>query len=195
MTTNPATQHKAIDADLSTIVGVDFEAVARRLHAVVDSTTGANNLRPWEDGANVDPDGFSARASGSDSGGSKSADTTSSVERVAAARLRHSDPTGDLVAAALVHLANAARSARSIDVVLAKIAATYGDVANAGPVVGCWALDRVGGWEPVHATIVIDAQSYALGRWAYDYHRRQGTLPTLAQCRAHVGGRRVFVSA
>lgn len=192
------TIHKAIDTDIVTINAIDFEAIGRDLHRIIAATTGTLHPRPWETPVESTPDGYPASASGSDPGGGGHVTTnTTSVENAAERRRRHRDPVGKLIAAAVDHLATAASHARAIQATLDRIVATQ-TVDNTTSVTlaaGCWALARVGGWEPVHSTIIIDGQPYALGRWAYDYHRRMGTIPTLAQCRAHVEGRRVYVKA
>lgn len=193
--TDPRTLHKNIDNDITTLAAVDLDELGRQLHAIVNATSGAHNLRHWEDPAGAEPDGYPPTASGADAGGGHTTSTSTSVERAVDARTRHRDPIARLVDRAIESLANAVDSTRSVAVILATIDKTRADAPPAGLAAGCWALNRVGGWEPVHATVIIDGQPYALGRWAYDYQRRLGTLPTLAHCRAHIEGRKVFVKA
>lgn len=58
---------------------------------------------------------------------------------------------------------------------------------------GCWALARIGAWEPVlHEVVVDDGSKVGVGRWAWNFRRSQGRLPNREECRAHVenpGGR------
>lgn len=61
------------------------------------------------------------------------------------------------------------------------------------PEPGCWAMARVGAWEPVHRKTFVGDEERALGRFAYDFVRRAGRLPTIEECRAHSEGRRIHL--
>jgi hypothetical protein len=61
---------------------------------------------------------------------------------------------------------------------------------------GCWAMARIGHWEPIHRyTVHVNGQAYALGRWAYDFTRNVGRLPTVAECERHSRGQQVRMPA
>lgn len=193
MKTDPKTLHRAINADLVALNAIDFETLATQLHTIIDTTTGNHHLRQWETPIDTEPDGYPTTSSGSDAGGAHTTNTSTSVERAADARTRHRDPIDQLITRALHNLADTVNNARGLAGALAELDTIRTNKPATGPAAGCWALNRVGGWEPIHATINIDGQPYALGRWAYDYQRRLGTLPPLIHCRAHIEGRKVFV--
>lgn len=53
-------------------------------------------------------------------------------------------------------------------------------------------------WEPEHRTTDLGGllpRPFRLGRWAYDFARRTGRLPSEEETRAHLEGRRVRVEA
>lgn len=53
-------------------------------------------------------------------------------------------------------------------------------------------------WEPEHVTSDVNGlldRPYRLGGWAYEFVRKHGRLPNLAETRVHCEGRRVMVKA
>lgn len=71
---------------------------------------------------------------------------------------------------------------------------TPGQVDNTD---GCDVCHKAGGWEPVHrknTTVggLLD-QPVSLGRWAYDFARKLGRLPSKDETLAHLEGRRIRV--
>lgn len=63
------------------------------------------------------------------------------------------------------------------------------DIATADP--GCWALERIGAWEPVFRRAEIDGEFRPLSRWAYDFLRSTDRLPTIDECKRHLRGQRI----
>lgn len=64
------------------------------------------------------------------------------------------------------------------------------DGAPEGPP-GCSLLAVVGCWEPV----VGQVDGRPVGRWARDFHKRTGVLPSRSQAEAHAQGRRINAKA
>lgn len=60
---------------------------------------------------------------------------------------------------------------------------------------GCEVLAKVDGWEPVYARTTHDGKPRRLGRWAYEFLRATKRLPTQAEARDHLDGKRVRRSA
>lgn len=130
------------------------------------------------------------------------------------------DPTGDAAA-----VPSAARRAEvELDVLLERVARSADEAARivtrwavALPVKadelqqlerqadpGCEVVGRIARangpahWEPVHSTTDLGGlldRKYRLGRWAYDFARANGRLPTVAETTSHVGGGRVMVAS
>ncbi len=62
------------------------------------------------------------------------------------------------------------------------------------PEPGCVVMAKVGVWEPVHVISTVKGklkEPAPLGRWAYEFVRATGTLPSREQARAHADGRRI----
>ena len=196
MSTNPDRRHEVIDLDVAALAAVKWNALGVELHAIVEAINTKRNLRHWEDGADAVPDGFPTTASGGNAGGGRSGSSVSVVERTAAARVRkRHDPIGAMLAAAIADLEACANHARGVRVKLDRIADAR-DADGLKPTEpGCWAMERVGGWEPVHARMTLNGSTYGLGRWAYDFARKHGVMPSEAQCRARQAGKKVFVPA
>jgi hypothetical protein len=68
---------------------------------------------------------------------------------------------------------------------------TLTDASTLEPAPGCWAMARIGKWEPIHRTTIIDGEPRSLGRWAYDWVRSTGRLPTTQECQDHHDGKRL----
>lgn len=120
--------------------------------------------------------------------------TLTSVEGAVAARGAHKDEYATALTNALTFIEDAAKAlnaaaARLGDLEEFRRTALLSDVAVAP---GCWAMARVGSWEPVHATVDVQGEPRPLGYWAYKFQRAHGRLPNLDECRKHQSGRRVY---
>jgi hypothetical protein len=139
--------------------------------------------------AGAHPDGFS---SGSGTGrGSGTPDPTFSH---ANARGLH-DPIREHALVALRALDNGVAELLTVQSRLRLIDHLV-DVSELNPEPGCSAMAKVGGWEPVHVTTDLGGrlpEAVPLGRWAYDFARATGRLPTRQECQAHRDGKRVRV--
>lgn len=104
--------------------------------------------------------------------------------------------------------ARAAASLRAcVDQAIAVAAPTAEELAQleAKAEPGCEVVGRIprgdglpNHWEPVHRTTDIEGllpRPYSLGRWAYDFARRNGRLPSEREATLHVEGRTVMVPA
>lgn len=121
-----------------------------------------------------------------------------SVESAVVARQAHSDAyaRGVVVVVRLVVDAVAklhAAAARLDELERGRIPLADKVDIDGGP--KCWALARVGGYEPFYAHRVVEGENRPLGRWAYEFAVRHGRLPNLTECRQHLGGRKVYVKA
>lgn len=94
----------------------------------------------------------------------------------------------------LAFFGDASRALRAAANGIAQLAKLQQDAGLAEGEQGCWALARVGSWEPVRSTVVVGGEPRPLGRWAYDFHRSTGRLPSIPECRAHVQGKRVVIT-
>jgi hypothetical protein len=189
-------RHRAINADIAALNAIDWIGLGLQLHTAIESSSINRDLRPWETPITATPDGFPTTASGSDAGGGGTGTTASSVERAAAARTdRRDDPTATAIRSAMMSLTETVQAVRACRGHLVALATERDASERASIVPGCWALARVGGWEEVHAVTVIAGITYPLGRWAYDFQRRIGLLPTVAQCKLRVEGRKVYAKA
>lgn len=192
-------RHRDIDRALASIAATDLADLGRRLHTLVDlnrahpstpdgypsSTLGAGT--PTIHAHTLDPDGEI---------------TLTSVEAAANARTTHRDPLERAEQHAVQHLCLAAENLALAEQHLRRadqLRANRPDRPDADP--GCWAMARVGGWEPVHRVTdladILDRpldEPRPLGRWAYDFARRVGRLPSIEECRRRRDGRKVMVA-
>lgn len=89
------------------------------------------------------------------------------------------------------------RAARELDRVLRALDAIdlldelRDDDAGLTPEPGCWAMARVESWEPVFRNTTLGGHTFPLGRWAYDWTRTTGRLPSEDECKRHAEGRKV----
>jgi hypothetical protein len=148
------------------------------------------------------PDGFPRSASGADrsattgGGGRVELDEDgqplppvelTSVESAAEARAHHRDRLEQSVLDGVVGLERAISGMQALGAAVAAFGALRKpepvDTANAE--VGCWVLARVGHHEPTYATSTLNGLldvERPVGRWAYDFAREVGRLPTLDEC-------------
>lgn len=122
----------------------------------------------------------------------------------------HADPTGDLVARGDVALNAERRVDELLERIhrdaseLAGITKRWTTTATDKPTTpdddGCEVVARVTGagggaaWEPIHVISSVGGlldRQHRLGRWAYDFIRTSGRLPTRQEITAHVAGKRV----
>lgn len=156
------------------------------------------------------PDGFGTMASGADrsattsGGGKPELDEDgnplppvelTSVERAVDGRRQHRDP---LERAALDGVRGAEVAIRGLQAIAAAIVAAQAarkPEEGAGEV-GCWVMARIGVHEPMHRTStlggLLDVER-PLGRWAYDFAREVGRLPTADECQTHAEGHAVVL--
>lgn len=190
--------HRRVDRALAVLVELDPSALGRRLHESIN----VDRAHPSA------PDGFPTSTPGSNpsSGPSVRMELVdgevvrpvklTSVEQ-AVERRRGLDPDEyHRKVERAVHLVMSAGEALRAAVVrldqIDQLRSTSGLTSGAP---GCWAMERIGQWEEVHATTVIDGEPRRLSNWAYRFHRDHGRLPTIAECQARAAGRRVYVSA
>lgn len=118
-----------------------------------------------------------------------------SVEGAAFANLETDQPRDPTKVACKRALTRLDRVVRDLEYIRTLVA----DQARQGSTVlpaGCWAMARIGHWEPIHRTTVhVNSQAYALGRWAYDFVRNVGRLPTVDECERHSRGQQVRMPA
>jgi hypothetical protein len=200
--------HSEIDRAASLLLGLDVETISRRLHELVELDVRNPSA----------PDGFPTQVPGA-SVETRPAPVLQPCVDPETTELRH--PYGEIcdecapVGWTTVERAGNARRGKDLDEVHRKVEAALGyltDAANAlrGAVnkmadidklrdtaglqsgePGCWALDRIGAWEPVLHRAMVDGVERPLGTWAYGFYRRNGRIPNRNECREHVAGRRV----
>jgi hypothetical protein len=109
------------------------------------------------------------------------------VERAVSARAgRDLDEYHRKLEAALGYLSDAANALRGAINKLADVDRIR-DTAGLQPGdPGCWALERIGAWEPVLHRVVVDGVERPLGTWAYGFYRRNGRVPNRHECKDHV---------
>lgn len=195
--------HRRVDRDLAMLAGLDLADLGRLLHEAINV-----------DGANPStPDGFPSSTAGApntgrgvrlaDPDGEVSWTSVESVGNVLAVgsadgvptRRRPVDEYHTKVAATVDCVANAAQFVRLAVSKLAELDQLRAGAGLGAGDPGCWAMERIGAWEEVHATVVIDGEPRRLGNWAYRFHRDHGRLPSLAECHARSEGRKVMVKA
>ena len=116
------------------------------------------------------------------------------VEAAAASRLAGDDHDTAVILDALANIEKAAHllhaALRNLDQIRTR---RGGRLLPAPAPPTCWAMAQADprGRYPVRCTIDIDDQTYPLSRWAYDWYRRHGRLPTADECRQRLDGRNV----
>ncbi len=145
-------------------------------------------------------DGFSATSSGFAGGGAGGGgEVNDPTSKTAAARVEWGDVRDPLADHTKVAVRALEQAVTSIQVLRSRLDAIdhlgdADDQVESAP--GCWLMGLVGVWEPVHRTGDVGGrlkEARPLGKWAYDFVRTTGELPTREQARAHAEGRRVRV--
>ncbi len=154
--------------------GYDWRNGEKRLRLALERA--ARSERPRRDGFPATTMGGSGRHAAGNGHG----DPTASV----AVQRPMLDPLAVHTTKAIVALKDVVDATDRFDVALA----TIDRLSTVDDIPGCSVLARYGQWEPVHAT----TEEYgALGRWAYDYSRRQKRLPSREEVELHLEGGRV----
>lgn len=137
-------------------------------------------------------DGFPSGGDGGVSGGDRPDPTyTAAMSR------DPKDLLDEHVKAAIHHLKTADKSIRDFKSRMDAID-RLSDDKDLNPEPGCWAMARIGHWEPVHRSSDVGGrlrEAKPLGRWAYDFVWAMGRVPTPEECRARAEGRRVRLKA
>ncbi len=177
--------HRIIDHHLDGLRDVDLARLGNLLHAAWQTTRDHPSRA----------DGYPTSASGADSGGGGRGKSELTSVEAAATRPKTPDPYDRIVNAAVGYLADADRALRACVNRLATLD-NLRDASELEPTVaGCWCLARIGAWEPVSHTVVIDGDPRQLGTWAYRFHRSHGRLPTIDECKRRARGERIYVKA
>lgn len=189
--------HTEVDRAITTIHDTDLDELGRQLHTLIE----LNRDHPST------PDGFPATTSGASPSTSRrpvdddSVDLTS-VEAAADARPLHRDPLLTAERRARQALTRAAHNLDTAQAHLRHAEQLRHTTLVHNPEPGCWIMHRIGAWEPIHrVTDFTDIfarpldEPRAVGRWAYDFARRVGRLPTIDECRRHQRGDKVMVAA
>lgn len=200
---------QAIDADVSWLESVDWVALGLRLHQA-KAIELANRSTPdgyprKTPGASEPPATLAAVPSGpcQEHGCSEmrpcidhdGAELTS-VEQAVEARVWHRDHYANALRNALAYLGDARRAVAAMENRLDELDVNvHGARLEVENQQICWAMARVGGRDDVAHRVVIDGITYALGSWAYKFHRREARLPTIDECRKHKVGKHVMVRA
>ena len=177
---------------------IDLTAIARDLLALDD----LNQRHPsTPDGYPTQTPGAAPATSNGHTGGVDVKLT--SVEAAADAR-RHStgDPYHAIQANALRAIHEALDRLDRARHLLDQVRHVPADRAALNPEPGCWAMGRIGAWEPVLCVTDLSTvlghpldEPRPLGRWAYDFAKRAGRLPTVDECKRRQLGQRVMVDA
>lgn len=162
----------------------DRKELERRLGQAKKRNAGPRNAR----------DGYPTGATGS---GQDSGDPVGAVATTNVSTSPAKDPLADHVEAAEGYLLQAVTSLGAMRSRLNAIDRLTDD-SDLNPEPGCWAMARVGVYEPAH--VMSDAKGAIAeprpwGRWAHDYVLATGQVPTVEQCRDHAEGRRVKLKA
>lgn len=158
----------------------DFRSLSRRLDIAVKR----NRIRSARDGF---PSG---------GGGTRSGDVSDPTFNAATGR-DPKDHLSELVKSAASHLERSVVEFQGLEANLDAID-RLSDDKDLNPEPGCWAMARIGHWEPVHRSGDVGGrlkEARPLGRWAYDFVWNEGRLPTPDECRTRAEGRRVRLKA
>lgn len=210
--------HRIIDTHIATLTRSNLIDLARRLHDAVEREA-RHPSRP--DGYPTRTPGASAptgpspsticskcNGSGTVAGiegeaidcpacdgiGNLAGDDTT-VELAAEARHHWHDAHHTLTRNAIRHLTRAATDLAALNNILDQIdrLRTPDHQRPDSNYARCWAMDRIGVYEPVFARPTIDGQPTPLGSWAYKFWRRHSRLPTIAECEQRAAGKRVRI--
>lgn len=184
---------REIDHHIDGIRSVDLTRLGLDLHRACGTTRRNPSY----------PDGYPTTASGSDTGGSGNAELTS-VERAAHQTLgdnirhparRKPDAYDRIVYKAADYLRDADHALRAARNQLDQLTKLQDATDLPEPDTACWALARIGSWEPATYSVVVDGEPRKLGSWAYKFHRSNRRLPTLDECKRHARGEKIYVKA
>ena len=210
--------HRIVDSHIATIANSNITDIARRLHDAIERearhpsrpdgyptrTTGASAPT----GPNGNPVCHTCGGTGThtDDHGTHThchtcaglgylGGTDTSVERAAEARTHWHDEHHTLTSNAIRHLAHAATGLAALTNILDQIdrLRTPDHQRPDSNYARCWAMDRIGVYEPVFARPDINGQPTPLGSWAYKFWRRHNRLPTIAECEQRAAGKRVRI--
>lgn len=201
-----SSKHREVDRSLAVLTAIDLAKLGRRLHELV-SVDVANPSSPdgyarATPGASVEtaPAQIVRACVGDDGalrhefGGSCdfcSRVTLTPVEgAVSALQGRQVDEYHRKVEAALGYLEDAANALRAAVAKISDVDKLRDAAGLADGEPGCWALERVGAWEPVLHRAVVEGVERPLGTWAYGFYRRNGRVPNRRECTDHVAGAR-----
>lgn len=195
--------HAGIDRSLSVLSSIDVVELGRKLHELVALDVSNPTA----------PDGFPTSTPGASVEGRPSSGPVACVDPKTGdmrhdfgETCEHCEPTAGWPVERAVEV----RQSRALDEVHMKLELALGylgDAANAlkgalnkaaevervrataglqpgAP--GCWALERIGAWEPVLHRVLVEGQERPLGSWAYKFYRRNGRVPNRNECREHV---------
>lgn len=207
--------HRLVDRYLARLDGIDLDRLGRQLHSAINvdranpsapdgfptSTPGANPYvepRPLRGGVRGEP------CAVEEPPGHRCphvfpcpehdrAMKTTTVEAAVFAGRGPIDEYHRKVDAVLGYLADASGALAGAMTKLADLEQLQDDAGLQPGDPGCWAMERLGQWEEVHATVVIEGEPRRLGNWAYRFHREHGRLPTVAECKMRADGRKVMV--
>lgn len=184
--------HRRVDRDLTLLDGLDLIALGRTLHQAIN----VDRANPST------PDGFRNSTPGANPNagrGVRLADPEGEVTwtpvESAANRRPQRDEYHAKVELVVGYVTDAAHALRAAVTKLAELEQLRANAGLQAGDPGCWAMERIGKWEDVHATIVIDGEQRKLGNWAYRFWRDHHRLPSMAECTARTEGRRVMVKA
>lgn len=179
-------RHRDIDFHHANLQEINLNQLADRLHTAYETGRNSPSAR----------DGYKAHATGADSSRPGNPELLK-VEADAVWRLTHQnwiDTHDRIVQTALDYFAEADRALRACQNKLTQLARLQDD-HDLDPTPGCWALARIGSWDPIAHTVIIAGEPRPLGAWAYRFHRNNGRLPTLDECKRHVRGQKIHIKA
>jgi hypothetical protein len=196
--------HREIDRAVAALASVDLVAMRRRMHEMVrvDRSSVPDGFPSSTAGAVVSPGvggGFEPCVELVDGVSQMRHDlgevcdhcarvNLTSVEGAVAARVRHQDEYHRKVEMAVGYLADASSALRAAMNKMLDVDRLRASAGLQPGEPGCWALDRVGGWEPVLHRVKVDGVERALGQWAYKFYRRNGRLPNRRECLDRLAG-------
>lgn len=162
----------------------ELKTLEQRLVQALKRNSGPRNAR----------DGYPTGGSGS---GQDGGDPVGAVATSNVSKFPLKDPLAEHLEAAAGYLEQAAASMGAFASRLNAIDRLTDD-SKLDPDAACWAMARIGEFEPAHVT--SDAKGAIKepkpwGRWAYEFALATGQPPTVEQCRDHADGRRVKLRA
>lgn len=178
MRTLPSDRH--IDDLANRIVEYPAAETAASLKAIIARARNARSNTP---------DGYGSTTLSGSMGGAE----LTSVEAAASARIagKTRDPLDEHLRRCLAHLESAVTALDLLTVAVGNLGNIIVDPEEINAR-RCWAMARVGAKEPFYRRVTIGDSSYDLGRFAWEFYRDTGALPTIQQCRQKALGRRVM---